>query len=176
MANRQAKPLAEVRWVMYCHKCRWLQSLDWTMTMCKCGNMAAGLRLDEGIQVVVVIANQKPLARVLELTTLLEKHWALVQKPGELPGVEWCRDHQKAIDEGWRLVEDFVKPRKVATTGHFPAMQKEIDQVGKGVLTDFGKARKRGRKVAIERNTKFRVESSVGNLGTAPEQRGVGAH
>lgn len=174
MARRQAKSLAELRWVMYCHKCRWVQSIDWTLTPCKCGNVAAKLSPYDGMH-VVVIANNKALARVMELTTLFEKHWALVQKPGELPGVEWFRDHQRAIDEGWKLVEDFVKPRKVATTGHFPAMQKEIDQNGK-VVTEFGKARKRGRKVAIERSTKFRVESSVGNLRTAPEQRGLRAH
>lgn len=61
---------------------------------------------------VVVIANCKDLVRVLELTMLLEKHWGVIQKPGELAGVEWCPVHQQAIDGGWKLVEDFVvKPR-----------------------------------------------------------------
>lgn len=110
MALRQHKPLSESRWVLYCHKCRWLQSIDWWMTPCRCGNAAA--RLSRGLgSKVVVIANQKELVRVMELTELLEKHWALIQKPGELPGVVWCNANQQAIDAGWRLVEDFAKPR-----------------------------------------------------------------
>lgn len=124
---------------------------------------------------VVVIANNKALARVMELTSLIEKHWARVEKPGELPGVEWCRDQQRAIDEGWKLVEDFVKPKKVASLGVIPTLEKEIDD-GRKLVTHSVKARKRGGKVAIERSTKFRVESSVGNLRTAPEQRGLRAH
>lgn len=132
MANRQSKSLSELRWVMYCHKCRWLQSIDWTMTPCKCGNMAAVLSHDAGID-VKVLANCKALARVMELTMLLEKHFAKIYPPGVMPGVEWFRDHQKAIDEGWKLVEDFVKPRKVAIMGDIPALQNEIDGRGKRV-------------------------------------------
>lgn len=176
MAARQAKSLAELRWVMYCHKCHWVQSIDSWMKTCQCGNMAAQLSDDLGVRRVKVIANCKELARVMELTTLLAKHFAVIQKPGDLPGVVWCLEKQRAIDEGWKLVEDFVKPRpsrKIPSLQTSPERKKELTRRGKPG-TDALKARKMSRKVAtFERSKEPRFQSSAGNLRAHYDRSGA---
>lgn len=96
---------------MYCGLCGELRSFNSVrFTVCRCGNMAARYKSKAHIH-VQVIALRKDKARILETNELLERHWATLLKVGEVNDINWDPIRQKQIDDGGKLVTEFVNRR-----------------------------------------------------------------